>query len=165
MVLWVEPPHPQSPLCHVGDHVTCSRGDVTSKIVHVTSQKCVVRGSCDSMEGFCHNKLPAKSGGHRPSITGDIMFSIWHVTSCDHVIKESHGLILGFLSPHVSTLATVADHTSSGERNILFLVRHVTLVWLAIDFLGAFTYKQFNFEKIARLFSRANFPAQDELFV
>ena len=114
---------------------------------------------------FTKSHQPTKFVDHKRSRREVIVLLISHVTSCDHVIKESHGLILGFLSPHVSTLATVADHTSSGERNILFLVRHVTLVWVAIDFLGAFTYKQFNFEKIARLFSRANFPAQDELFV
>ena len=47
---------------------------------------------------------PAKFGGYRPCRRGYIVFLIWHVTSCDHVIKESHNLILGFFSPHISTL-------------------------------------------------------------
>ena len=32
------------------------------------------------------------------------MFSILHVTSCDHVIRESCNFILGFASPHVRIL-------------------------------------------------------------
>ena len=47
---------------------------------------------------------PAKFGGYMSCRRGDIMFLIWHMTSCDHVIKESHNLILGFVSPHINTL-------------------------------------------------------------
>ena len=46
----------------------------------------------------------AKYGGHKPCRRGDKMFPIWHVTSCDHVIKESRNLILGFVSLSVNTL-------------------------------------------------------------
>ena len=55
-------------------------------------------------------------------------------------------------------------HTSSGERNILFLVCLVTSLLVTFDFLGDFTYKQLHFQTIAGLFSRTNFPAQVELF-
>ena len=86
------------------------------------------------------------------------------MTSCDHVIKESHNLILGLVSPRVSTLQRLVT-IRSGEREILFLVCHVTSVWVTFDFFGAFTYKQLHFEKIAQLFSRTNFPTQGELLV
>ena len=96
---------------------------------------------------------PAKFGGHRPCKRGDIMFSIWHVTSCDHVIKESRNLIFGFVSSHISTLQRLSDHTYSEEKNILFLICHVISVWVTFDFLGAFTYKQLHLPNYTTIFS------------
>ena len=46
----------------------------------------------------------AKSGGRRPCRRRDIIFTIQHVTSWDHVIRQWCNFILGFASPHVSTL-------------------------------------------------------------
>ena len=60
-----------------------------------------------------------KFDGQRPCRTGDIMFSIWHLTSHDHMIRESCKL-------HRQYPTTFGGQTSSGERYISFLVFHVT---------------------------------------
>ena len=98
---------------------------------------------------------PTKFGGHRPCRAGDIMFSIWHLTSCDPVIKESHNLILGFVSPYfLQHPATFAEHISSGERNILYSIRHMASVWVTIDFLNNCILKKLHDFFLAQIFLR-----------
>ena len=48
---------------------------------------------------------PTKFGDHRRCRRGDFKFLIWHMTSCDRVIREScDGFIMDFTLPYVSTL-------------------------------------------------------------
>ena len=81
----------------------------------------------------------------RPCRRGDINFSIWHVTSCDHVIR--------FVQLHYELCLTICQqrtkfggYKSSGGWNIPFLVCHVTLcnkvVRRTCYLMGAFTLPQ-----------------------
>ena len=56
------------------------------------------------LHGWLPDTISHKLGGHKPCRKGDIKFSIWHVTSCDHVIREPCNFILGFALTHVSSL-------------------------------------------------------------
>lgn len=72
---------------------------------------------------------PAKFSSHRLFRRGGIIFSIWYVASCGHVIREPCNCILGFASPHVSILQLFV--AIRRERNIFFSLPQ-DLTWLRV---------------------------------
>ena len=54
------------------------------------------------------SQYAANFDGHRPCRRGDNMFSIWQVTSWDHVFRDSCYFVLGFASTHASKLQHLA---------------------------------------------------------
>ena len=91
----------------------------------------------------CHHTSPfCQVWWYRPCRRDDIKFSIWHVTSCDHVIRVMwfhFGLRLAIRQYN----AKFCGHLSSRGTNISFLVCHVTscdqVVKGTCDFMGTFT--------------------------
>ena len=59
---------------------------------------------------------PAMFGGYRPCQRGDIEFSICHVTSRDHVIRESSDIMGEFPSLLVTTLPRLVAAGLAEER-------------------------------------------------
>ena len=91
-----------------------------------TLQECVVRGLYDSMDGFLAPKATTL-----PSLViigveeEDILsFLIYHMTSCDHVIRESLDFIMSFASPYVSALPSLAKKLYLEEK--IFNLKFVT---------------------------------------
>ena len=74
-----------------------------------------------------HTLPPCQVWLYSPCKKGDIEFSIWHVTSCDHVIRFVQ-LHYGLPPTTCQHPAKFSGHKSSGGRNIPFVVCHMTLV-------------------------------------
>ena len=103
---WVESLHPQSLPCQGWRPCTLQKrryyvNNFSCNLTIVRSQEVVWLFRWLPVTIGHH---PTKYGGHRLCRRGEIIFLIWHMTTCDHVIKESRNLILGFVSLHVSTL-------------------------------------------------------------
>ena len=108
------------------------------------TQDYIVKDSWDCIGGFLSpyvNTL-TKSGGIDIVEENMLIFSISHVTSCDHVIR----IMWFYYWLHLTICqhsSKCGGYTSSELRNIWFLVRHMTscnrLVRRTYDFLSYFT--------------------------
>lgn len=63
---------------------------------------------------------------HRLCGRENIMFSIWHVTTCDHIIRESCNFILSLVSPLVNILQYWVSYVF--WRNVVFILSR-DLTW------------------------------------
>lgn len=72
------------------------------------------------------SQYPARFGDNKPCRRGDVQFSIWHETSCDHeiiVVQLLYELYLTIFQRR----AWFGRHMSSEGRNISFWVCYITL--------------------------------------
>ena len=68
---------------------------------------------------------PVKFGGHKPCGIGDIKLLICRLTSRDHVVRGSCGIMGEFPSSQTTTLPNFAA-IGFAEQEILFYIGHVT---------------------------------------
>ena len=72
-----------------------------------------------------HTSSPCEGWWYKPCKKRHIKFSIWLVTSCNHVIRVVQ-LYYGLCLTICQHLAKFGGHTSFSRRNISFLIYHMT---------------------------------------
>ena len=110
IILCVAAPQPKSPVCRGWClNISCGSGDITFLFCHETSSENVIKCHITTLwEKALYPKPPlCQIWQYRPNRRGDVIFSLYHLKSREHMIKATCNLVSENSSTYVTNALTL----------------------------------------------------------